>query len=366
MNPTVAAFACTHSPNLPEILGRLNCSLALSTYQAGKVVIVSAIDGDRLIQLPRTFPKPMGIAADRSRLAIATLTEVIVFNNATRMAPNYPRKPDTYDALFLPRAAYFTGEVDIHDLHWAGDDLLAVNTRFSCLCNIDHRFSFTPVWKPFFIPRISPHDQCHLNGVAFENDQPKFVTALGATSEPEGWRQGRAAGGVVVEVPTNSLVAEGLAMPHSPRIYDGKLYALESAAGNLVCIDAANGKKDVVLSLNGFARGMDRIGDFVFIGLSHLRRSKGPFRELPIAAKSIFCGIVVVHLPTAKIVAHLRYENSVEEIFDVRIMHGMKRPTLASPQKGEHRLALTTPHEDYWAVLKDEKDEDQAGHIERA
>ncbi len=358
MNPTVAAFACTHSPNLPELLHRLNCSFALSTYQAGKVVMISALSPSRLIQLPRTFDKPMGIAADVSRLAIATLSEVVTFSNASRMAPNYPKQPNTYDALYLPRATYFTGEIDIHDLHWMGDALLAVNTRFSCLANIDQHYSFTPVWKPFFIERLLPADQCHLNGVAFENNRPAYVTALGKTDTPEGWRQNRESGGIVINVPSNSIVAEGLSMPHSPRIYDNKLYVLESAAGNLVCIEPSTGHKEVVLALNGFARGMDRIGDFVFIGLSKLRKkSGGSFEGLPIADKSIFCGVVVVHLPTARIVAHLKYENSVEEIYDVRIMPGMKRPGLINTKKGEHRLALTTPREDYWAILKENEGE---------
>lgn len=349
MNSTAAAFRCTHSPNLPELLYKLNCSLALSTYQAGKVVVISAVNPSRLIQLPRTFEKPMGIAADSSRLAIATLSEVIVFNNARRMAPNYPNQPNTYDALYLPRATYFTGEVDIHDLHWVGDALLAVNTRFSCLAYIDHRHSFTPVWKPFFIEHMLPGDQCHLNGLAFENNQPAYVTALAQTNTPEGWRPKREDGGIVLNVPSNTVVAEGLSMPHSPRVYDNKLYVLESAAGNLVCIEPASGRKDIVLALNGFARGMDKIGDFVFIGLSQLRKTSGAFQGLSIADKSPFCGVVVVHLPTARVVAQLKYETSVEEIYDVRIMPGMKRPGLVGTQKGEHRLAVTTPHEDFWA-----------------
>ncbi len=362
MNSRDSAFACTHSSNLPDLLHQLNCSIALSTYQAGKVIFISAIGADRLIQLPRSFPMAMGIATDSSRLAIATRSEVMVFNNARRMAPNYPAHPNQYDALFLPRATYFTGEVDIHDLHWTGDNLLAVNTRFSCLCHIDHRFSFTPVWQPFFISRTQPSDQCHLNGVAFENGKPRFVTALGRTDDPNGWKKNREHGGVLLEVSTNSLVAEGLAMPHSPRIYDGQLFVLESASGNLVRIDPLNGKKDVVLSLNGFARGMDMIGDFLFIGLSHLRKkSGGIFQDLPIAKKSLLCGVAVVHLPSGKVVGHLKYENSVEEIYDVRIMHGMKRPGLVSAQKGDHRLAVTTPDEDYWAVKKDETNEDEVG-----
>lgn len=362
MNQKVTTFTCTHSPNLPELLLQLNCTIALSTYQAGKVVLISAVNQNRLIQLPRTFAKPMGIAVDKSRLAIATLTEVIVFNNADRMAPNYPQQPNTYDALFLPRATYFTGEVDIHDLHWTGEKLLAVNTRFSCLANIDHHFSFTPLWMPFFVSKLAPEDHCHLNGVAFENDNPKYVTALGQTHSPEGWRKNKDKGGVVLEISSNTVIADGLSMPHSPRIYNNKLYLLESASGNFVCIDPSNGKKEVVVALNGFARGMDKAGDFVFIGLSQLRKKSGTFNDLPIAKKSVFCGIVVVHLPTAKIVAHLKYENSVEEIYDVRIMPGMRRPGLLSTQKLEHRLALTTPEEDYWAVLKEGQNDDKGGN----
>ncbi len=361
MNPS-APFTCTHSPDLPDLLLRLNCSLALSTYQAGKVVLLSAVNSAKLIQLPRTFSKPMGIAADASRLAVATLNEVVVFNNAPRMAPNYPSRPGIYDALYLPRATYYTGEVDIHDLHWAGDKLLAVNTRFSCLCYIDHRYSFTPVWKPFFVDRMEPSDQCHLNGLAFDDGQPRFVTALGRSNEGEGWRKDRERGGVVVEVATNSLVAEGLAMPHSPRIYDNQLFILESAAGNLVKIDPLSGKKEVVLPLNGFARGMDREGDYLFIGLSQLRKKQAAFHDLPIAGKSLFCGIVVVHLPTAQIVGHLKYEDSVEEIYDVRLLRGLRRPSLASTQKGEHRLAITTPLEDYWAVVNEEHYENPSGN----
>jgi uncharacterized protein (TIGR03032 family) len=284
---------------------------------------------------------------------------VIVFNNARRMARNYPQQPNTYDALFLPRATYFTGEIDIHDLHWVDETLLAVNTRFSCLALIDHRFSFTPQWKPFFISQVAPTDQCHLNGVAFMDGKPKFVTALGRTDGAEGWRANKDTGGIAMEVSSNSIVAEGLGMPHSPRIYDDKLYLLESASGKLVCVDPRDGKKETVVALNGFARGMDRAGDFLFIGLSMLRQKPGAFQDLPIAAKSIFCGIVVVHMPSAKIIAELRYENSVEEIYDVRIMLGMKRPGLVNPQKPEHRLALTTPEEDYWALIKESENDKQ-------
>lgn len=355
MTPELAPFACTHSPDLPKLLHELNCTLAITTYQAGKVILISAKEENRLIQLPRTFNKPMGLASHGTKLAIATQSEVVVFNNAKRMAPNYPQQPNTYDALYLPRISYYTGEVDIHDLYWADDILWAVNTRFSCLATLDHNYSFQPRWQPFFIKKLSPDDQCHLNGVAFENNIPKYVTAIGKTNTSGGWRAGKANGGILMDVSKNEIIAEGLQMPHSPRIYNGKIYLLESASGSLLRIDEATGNKETVATLDGFVRGMDKLGDYLFIGLSQLRKKSATFSDLPIAKKSIFCGVVVLHLPTSNIVGYLKYENSVEEIYDVRILAGMKRPNLLSHNKPEHKLAITTPEDDYWPLISDQQ-----------
>jgi uncharacterized protein (TIGR03032 family) len=346
-------FTCTHSANLPDILFKMNCTLAISTYQAGKVIMISAPDSHKLIQLPRTFQKPMGISHDNDRMAIATQTEVVVLNNARKMALNYPQQPNTYDSLFLPRASYYTGEIDIHDLYWTKDKLWAVNTRFSCLSIINEQFSFTPVWKPFFIETTTPDDQCHLNGVTFENDLPKYVTAFGKSGTGGGWRATKANGGIAMDVAANAIIAEGLQMPHSPRLYDGKLYVLESASGELTLIDPSSGKKEVVASFNGFARGMDRMGDFLFIGLSLLRKKSPTFSDLPIASKALSCGVAVFHLPSCKTVGYLKYENSVEEIYDVRVLGGMRRPNLLNHMKVENRLPLITPDHGYWAMQEE-------------
>ena len=62
---------------MPRLFQQLNCSLALSTYQAGKVIFISALDNQKLIQLPRSFVKAMGIALKGDQMAIACIDEVI-------------------------------------------------------------------------------------------------------------------------------------------------------------------------------------------------------------------------------------------------------------------------------------------------
>jgi uncharacterized protein (TIGR03032 family) len=67
----------------------------------------------------------------------------------------------------------------------------------SSLCTLDVRYCFVPRWQPPFISQLDDRDRCHLNGLAMENGLPKYVTALGKTSEPAGWREGKLDGGCV-------------------------------------------------------------------------------------------------------------------------------------------------------------------------
>ena len=134
--PSLAPFSCTYTPQIPQLLKQLNCSIAISTYQAGKVVFISAKDEDSLIQLPRNFEKAMGIAEDRKndKIAIACKDEVIVFRNSKELAEFYPKSPNKYDALYLPRNTFHTGAIDIHDLKFGNNgELYAVNTLFSSI-----------------------------------------------------------------------------------------------------------------------------------------------------------------------------------------------------------------------------------------
>ena len=317
MDQPLPPFSCTCSPNLPEMLWQMRCTLVVSTYQAGKVIFLSATSSDDLVQLPRNFEKPMGLAVIDQRLAVATRNEVVVLANAPTLAADYPAQAGQYDGLFMPRAVYFSGETDIHDLAWGKEGLWAVNTRFSCLCFIDDEFSFKPQWRPTFVSELTPDDRCHLNGMAMMDGRPTYVSALSETDTPEGWRTNKASGGILMDVTSGEIILRDLPMPHSPRVYDGQVYLLLSATGELVSVDPEKGTYDVVKRLPGFVRGMARYGNYLFVGLSRLRQKSSAFGDLPIAKESVFCGVIVLHLPRGDIVGHIKYETSCEEIYDV-------------------------------------------------
>jgi uncharacterized protein (TIGR03032 family) len=340
-------FSCTHTPNIPALLTELNCSLIISTYQAGKVILLSAF-GEGLVQLPRNFNKPMGLAAAGSRLAVATRDEVVILVNDPKLSLGYPPAPGKYDALFAPRAVYFCGELDLHDMAWHHNTLWAVNTRFSCLCQLDQNFSFTPHWRPPFISDLTDEDRCHLNGLVLKDGEPLYVTALGATDTPKGWRANKTGGGILMHVPSGEIILHDLPMPHSPRLFDGQLYLLNSATGELVQVDPANGAVEVIARLPGFVRGLACHGDHLFVGMSKLRQGR-PLGDIPLAQQELLSGVAVVHLSSGRLVGLIHYLNDCEEIYDVQILPNLCRPGILGLDQPLYRHALSTPEYGFWS-----------------
>ena len=366
--PSVAPFASSFTPEVPDLLHALRCSLALSTYQAGRVVVFSP-QGESLAQLNRAFDAPMGLGVAGEgadlKLAVAERAAVHVLANAPALAAGYPRQRGTYDALLLPRRTLHTGPLDLHDLAFTpGPDgrpggLVAVNTRFSCLCRLGGPVngagldSFEPVWAPPFVSALAPEDRCHLNGLAVDAaGGPAYVTALGATDTPRGWSDGRLTGGVVLDVASGEAVAGGLAMPHSPRLArvggEERLFVLLSATGRLGAVDRRSGAVEEVCDLGGFARGASVRGDYLFVGVSKIRR-RSTFADLPVSAEAGAAGAVIVHLPSGRVAGRIAFEASVEEIYDVAVLPELARPGLVGPRQGVLARAITAGAAGYWA-----------------
>jgi uncharacterized protein (TIGR03032 family) len=108
---------------------QLAISLLVTTYQAGKLVIVRA-NGDHLNTHFRAFPSPMGLALAGDRLAIGTHRQIWGFQNVPAAACELPFV-GRHDACFVPRSCHVTGNVQIHETAWADDELWFVSTRSS-------------------------------------------------------------------------------------------------------------------------------------------------------------------------------------------------------------------------------------------
>ncbi len=351
--PASPPLRSVHTSSFAQILDHFGMSLAVTTYQAGKLVLLrpERRDATPVINTHfRDFRKPMGFAWERGRFALGAASEVWEFHDIPAVARKLEKSESsmTCDAVFLPRSCDFTGDVQIHEMAWlpqpgssALSELWFINTRFSCLATRSNQYSFIPRWQPPFVTALAPEDRCHLNGMCLRDNEIRYVTALGESDSSAGWRENKRAGGILIDVKSNQIITRGLSMPHSPRFHNGKLWLLESGNGGVGVVDQTTGKYQEICRLPGFTRGLDFAGPYAFVGLSQVREtavfSGIAIAETPQAERN--CGVWAIDTRTAQIVGFVKFTDAVQEIFAVQALTGLRWPeVLTDDQK---RIAET-------------------------
>lgn len=316
------------SRGLADWLRANDVSLAFTCYQTGQLFLVGVLPSGGISLNQQNFSRAMGVSAHGGRLYVGSLFQIWRLENMLRPGE---RGNGAFDAVYVPRNAQTTGDIDVHELGVDRDGkVVFVNTRYSCLATLDLTHSFRPIWKPAFISELAAEDRCHLNGLAMADGRPKYVTAVSRSDVSTGWRSRRDRGGVVIDVEDDRIVTDGLSMPHSPRVADGRLYVLDSGRGQLVEIDPVTGARREIAFAPGFMRGLAIHRGHAIVTLSKPR--DGSFKELVLETElkardgDAWCGVVVIDLASGDIVEWIRLEGDIVELFDVTVLPGVTCP----------------------------------------
>ncbi len=335
------------SRQLTSWMAEQGVSFAFTTYQTGKLFLIGLQPDQRLSVFERTFNRCMGLWGDSQTLWMSSLYQMWRFENIVEPG----QLAAGYDRLYVPQTGYTTGDLDIHDVAVDSNGrVVFVNTLFGCLATLSDTHSFVPIWKPPFISRLAAEDRCHLNGLAMKDGQPKYVTAVSQSDVADGWRDRRRDSGCVIDVEANEVIATGLAMPHSPRWYRNQLWVLNSGTGYLGTIDPKTGTFDEVAFCPGYMRGLSFVGDYAVVGLSKQRQNR-TFSDLPLdenmAQKQAEprCGLQIIDLRSGDTVHWLRIDGIVEELYDVIMLPGVRRPQALGFQTDEIRRVLSIGEE---------------------
>lgn len=331
------------SQGLAPFLASNNISIAFTSYQTGRLYLIGAGMDGKLALHEAQYPQAMGVAGDQERLYLGTLTQIVRMENVLSEGQLANK---AHDKVFVPRNMQTTGNIDIHELGLRNNGrMVFVNTSYSCLCEPSVKHSFKPIWKPDFISKLAPEDRCHLNGLAMVDNEPKYVSAVCQSDVVDGWRDRRHDGGVIIDVETNKIMADGLSMPHSPRFYDGKLWVLNSGSGELGWLHPKNGGFTPTAFFPGFLRGLAFHNDHALVTLSKPRH--GRFEGLALDEKlkekdaDAWCGIQIVSLATGNVAQWLRFDGAITELFDICVLPGVKNPITLGPQSQEIRDFIT-------------------------
>jgi uncharacterized protein (TIGR03032 family) len=331
------------SRGLAGWLGQHQLSLAITSYQSGRIYLVGSDKKGRVSFFERIFERAMGVVGNAQRIYLGGLYQLWRFENVLR--PNEVIHGQ-FDKCYVPRNAQTIGDLDIHELGiQANGKVVFVNTKYSCLAELSQTHSFKAVWKPKFISKIAPEDRCHLNGLAMVDGKAKYVTAVCRSDSVDGWRDRRADGGVVIDVETDEIVCEGLSMPHSPRWHNGKLWLLNAGTGYLGWVDFENKAFVPHAFVPGFARGLSIIGNIAAVGLSKPRNQRFEGLRLDEELKKRdadpWCGVQIVSLTTGDVVNWIRFEGDISEIFDISFLPGVKHPMMIGLRTAEIRDLIT-------------------------
>jgi len=316
------------SRNFGDWLARENISLAFSTYQAGKVFLLGRKQDGQIYIYERTMQRCMGLCSTANGFWLSSQYQVWRFENALMPGEIH----NDHDKLYIPRVGYTTGDLDIHDIVVEDSGrVVFVNTMYGCLATFSDQHSFTPLWKPPFLSRISPEDRCHLNGLALENGACKYVTVVSKTDVADGWRNRRHHGGSVLEVPRGETIVSGLSMPHSPRVYGGELYIHNSGTGYFGKVNLEKGVFEPITFCPGYLRGLAFSGNYAIVGLSGPRKDK-TFSGLQLDSELVkrnadaWCGLQVIELSTGNVIEWVRLNGMVTELYDVATLKDVIRP----------------------------------------
>jgi uncharacterized protein (TIGR03032 family) len=331
----------SQSDGLIRHLAAQRAALMFSSYQSGLLYMLghTATGGAHLHQ--SAMEKPMGIwVEDENAFTLSAGYQIMRFKNG--LEPDQ-RVNAQFDACYVARETHYTGALDAHDIGIDRDGQpIFVNTRYNCLATTDPRHSFRELWRPSFISALVDEDRCHLNGLAMDNGEAAYVTAVSRSDTIDGWRDRRHDGGVIIDVRKNKVICEGLSMPHSPRLHNGELWVLNSGTGELGVVEgAAKGKGKFVprVFCPGFARGLTIRNGFAYIGLSKPRykRFEGLAldQKLKDADSEPWCGIQIIDLAKGTCAEWFRIDGAVKEIFDVAVITGHACPMSIGPNAPE-------------------------------
>lgn len=108
------AVTYEHTTGLPALLERLELSVLLSTYQAGRVVSIGSHKGQLQIGFSH-FDQAMGLCCTPTGIAVGTRDAIWTLPACREIATRF--KPEgEHDIAFLARSAHHTGPLMGHDL----------------------------------------------------------------------------------------------------------------------------------------------------------------------------------------------------------------------------------------------------------
>jgi len=321
----------THEPVVSEgaaaFLDAHDASLAV--VAGGRLWLFTEDADGRPVALELGLDDATALAWHHDRLWVATGWQLWAYVDA---ATTTGAGPGGVHAL-LPQTARTTGGLGVSDLAVGTGGPVLVSGLLTCLAVPDERLSMRPVWVPPGVDALRPESRWLLTGVALRDGLAAFVAAAGRSTEPQGWRDGLAGGGVVVDV-DGGVVAGGLTVPRHPRWVGGRLVVADSGTGRLLSVDPDDGGSDVIVTLPGVPGGLTVAAGTALVGHGPAERAavEGLEGGPSPAGRSVRDAVSLVDLADGSVTGTIEFLGHAGPITSLAVLPGVRRATVAAPR----------------------------------
>jgi uncharacterized protein (TIGR03032 family) len=315
-------ISCSTSAGFTALLQKLEISLLVTSARAGQMLALG-VQNEQLLLTTVEQHQPQGIAADEKRIAVATHGQVQIYASPSGTVDRGGRRPrgsQQTPPQFRAQRSHHTKGLVSPALGWGREGLWMVNTNLSCLSLLRETGDAVVGWKPSFISQLKDDDRCHLNGLAMQDGRPRYATALGHSDRPLGWRAEPYQSGIVIDVPTGAVIADGLIVPRSPQVHLGRLYLLQSWIGELCLADTRSGTVDCIQAFPGYLAGLGCHRGYAFVGLSRVPDPEIAPPASPTAREDLACGIAVVNLRTGQAEEAINFLTGIDQVSDLAVL----------------------------------------------
>jgi len=283
----------------------MSTSQLLKDLIGSRALIVSSHSDNKILSLQDSIwtsinlNNARGIAINEYLIAIASHEAIYYYNRTTGTLAGVAniQSQDSHEIIYDPegnlivcasyRSALVKQGVGIDEIYWS-------------------------------VPGVTPETfdaRSWINGVALQDGYPKYVSVLGLSDIPQGWRdEARISKGLIIDVTNNNIVLNNLFFPHSPKIIDNVLWFCNSGNSQLCKWLPGDSNYTVVTELSGWSRGILQIGDYVLVGISQGKLTAFPEITADPMAQP---GIAIINKNTGQ---QEDFEPlDVQEIFDINI-----------------------------------------------
>lgn len=300
----------------------------LATREYEHIIMGISVSDSRPFVTYMRMPHPSGLAVDRKRgIVYAASTrnpnQIYDLMPAAGLLPRLDMKirPLQHRPLMPVSTRFYPGCLYIHDLALIGDALYANASGSNSVVRLYNNGQYKTAWWPRCIDGahtpLFERNHIQLNSIAAGSDiRNSFFSAStdNISARKPGHKNFPVTGqGVILSGKTREAIARGLTRPHSARLYNKKLWVLNSGYGEFGIID--NGSFLPVRKMQGWTRGMCFLDNIAFVGISRvLPRFEKYAPGLEISKSS--CGIYAIDITDGKILGSMIWNNG-NQIFAV-------------------------------------------------